>query len=237
MNESIPNKLSIVLPVFNEAKNIENVISNISNNIFQWVDQIELIAVNDGSTDETLSILNRMSHQISFLKVISHPSNEGYGGALTSGIKAAQNPWILLIDSDGQFYIESLFPAWEKRGQYDILLGYRRKRNDNFYRIVLGKMGNTLARFFLRFAVKDINCGFKIFKKEFLKPLPLASKGGIINFEILYFLLKMMQSARIYQFPVEHYSRRAGKSTGGMLRIIYRILIEGFNVVFKRIKS
>ena len=227
------NKLSIVLPVFNEADVIEEVVVSINLYVSRLVVDVEIIAVDDGSTDGTLEVLNRLGQSMPTLKVISHQKNVGYGGALVSGIKAAGKTWILLMDSDGQMQIDSLQEAWSYRNEYDLLLGYRKQRADSFYRRILGKTGNTVSNMLLGHRLRDINCGFKLFKRDLIQPLKLSSTGNIINFEILYLLFKNHLSLRFFQFPVTHYSRKVGKSTGGNPKVIYKIIVEGIKVLLK----
>jgi glycosyltransferase involved in cell wall biosynthesis len=195
---------------------------------------VEIIAVNDGSTDATLMILNQLAKDTYQLRIISHSKNQGYGSALRSGIKRANYEWILLMDSDGQFHFDSLESVWSQRGNYGVLLGYRQKREDSPYRLLMGRIGNSVSNIFLGRSVRDINCGFKLFRKELLQPLSLFCSGGIINFEILYTLFKKNKSLDLYQFSVHHYARELGKSTGGNFKVICRIIIEGMRVVLRR---
>lgn len=226
------NELSIVLPVFNEEAIIDKTIREIYDYAKSFIGNVEIIAVNDGSTDGTLRVLDQSAYSLSNLKIVSHAHNRGYGEALRSGIKAAQNPWVLLMDADGQFHIDSLGGLWPCRLDYDVLLGYRRKRTDSFYRVVLGGLGNTLSKILLSHPIRDINCGFKIFKREVICSLPLSSKGGIINFEILYRLFKKYPSIKLNQYPIEHYPRESGKAKGGKPNKIFKIIVEGIKIIF-----
>ena len=231
MEDAKNNELSIVLPVFNEKDVIEEVVLNIHTYASRWVPDFEVIAVNDGSTDGTREILDRISRSLPNFRVISHQKNVGYGGALVSGIKAARKSWILLMDSDGQMQIDSLEAMWPHRHDHDMLLGYREKRADSFYRRMMGKLGNSLSNIFLGRNLVDINCGFKLFRKDLIQPLTLSSTGGIINFEILHLVFRNNPLLRWQQYPVTHYPRRVGKSTGGKPRTICRIIIEGIKIL------
>jgi glycosyltransferase involved in cell wall biosynthesis len=231
-NES--NELSVVLPVFNEQRAIAKVVKEIHDYLENFVNEFEIIAVNDGSTDQTLAILNDLGSSLIRLKVISHEENRGYGQSLISGIQIAQKSWVLLIDSDGQFHINAVSQRWSVRHQYDILLAYRQKRAEGGYRLTMGKMGNFLADILLDYSIKDINCGFKIFRRELIQSVPLSTSGGIINFEILYRLFKRNQLLRIEQFPVYHYPREGGRSTGGDFRVISKIIKEGIQVLVEK---
>ena len=236
MEETKNNELSIVLPVFNEKDVIEKVVSDIYACVSHLVADVEMILVNDGSTDGTEGALERIRCSLPNVKVVSHQKNVGYGGALISGIKAAQKSWILLIDSDGQMQIDSLKAAWPLRQDHDVLLGYREKRADSFYRRMMGKLGNSASNMLLGHHVIDINCGFKIFKRDLIQSLTLLSTGGIINFEILYLIFRRNPSLTWCQYPVTHYPRKVGKSTGGNPRTIFKIIIEGVKILIRPIK-
>ena len=223
--------LSIILPTFNEESNIKSVISDVIPHIRKYIKNFEVIVINDGSTDMTLRILNGIKMSYPELKVISRETNKGYGSAIRTGIEFSQKEWIFIMDSDGQFRINDFRTFWGNRQKYDFILGYRKHRKDNLYRTFLGKFGNIISKLFLKERINDINCGFKLFKAEDLKRAPLSSSGGIINFEILYNLFK--RKKKFAQFPVPHYKRTKGKSTGGRLGVITKIILEGVNIIFK----
>lgn len=227
------DSLSIILPVFNEGKNIEGVINEIFRQIPQYIEEFEVILVNDGSIDNTQAVVNGIKEHFFNLKVISHGKNKGYGAAIRSGIQAAVNYWVLIMDADGQFRISDLKGIWEARDGNDFILGFRRRREDNLYRSFMGRSGNTAASLLLKRRIFDINCGFKLFKKKDLQGLKLNSTGGIISFEILYKLLNSGKK-KFRQMPVNHYKRGHGRQTGGAVKTITRIIYEGAKVVINK---
>jgi len=225
------NGLSIILPVYNEELIIKNVIYDIVSNIRQYVNDFEVIIINDGSTDNTLELINSIKMSFPELKVISHERNRGYGSALKTGIKVSQKDRVFIMDSDGQFRINDFNIFWKNKQSYDFILGYRAARKDNIYRRCLGKLGNFTANIFLRESIKDINCGFKLFKLRDLKNITLISTGGCIYFEILRYLLK---KNKFLQLPVNHYRRIAGNQTGGNFKVILKNILEGAQIVWPR---
>jgi len=225
------NELSIILPVFNESAALKKVVHEIHAHTQHLGIRTEIIIVNDGSTDGTSAIIDQIRISLPDIKLITHQKNVGYGQALRSGIKAAQKEWILLMDADDQIHIDSLNNVWARRNECDLLLGYRLKRSDRWYRRILGKMGNTVSNMLLKRNLTDINCGFKIFRRRLIQPLTLCSSGGIIYFEIFYRLFRNDPSLRSFQFPIRHYPRRLGKSTGASPRVIGKIFIEGLMVL------
>jgi glycosyltransferase involved in cell wall biosynthesis len=232
--DKIPEKpgLSIILPVYNEAATVEHTLKTVLAYLEKLTGDFEIIAVNDGSTDQSEKILVELARQYPRISLINSPKNTGYGWALRKGITAAKKDWILLFDADGQFGIEDLGRLWEAKAGIDFILGWRRKRNDNLYRRLLGFSGNFLANLALRmrFFIKDINCGFKLFKAELIKPLALMSAGNSINFEILYGLKN--HSPVFIQLPVSHYPRKTGRATGGDLKSVMVIIKESLKIIF-----
>ena len=217
--------LSIILPVYNEEKNIKNVVINIIANIKNYTNDFEIILIDDGSTDKTKDIIQELSRQYPNLRDLYHKKNKGYGAALKTGIAQAAKEWLLIIDSDGQYEINDLKAFWEQKSSCDFILGYRTKRSDGIYRTVLARLGNCIANLFLKtdVFVNDVDCGFKLFKTKELQFLPLTSHGALISFEIIKRLLE--NHTYFIQLPVTHYKRREGKSK--YIRFIHIVEIIG----------
>jgi glycosyltransferase involved in cell wall biosynthesis len=226
------DSLSIILPVLNEERSIENVIRNIFDLIPGYIEEFEVIVVDAGSTDNTTRIIEGLKLSGLDLKSLSHERNMGFGTAVSSGIKLSEKKWIFIMDSDGQFQMDDFSALWAKRHSYDFILGFRKKRKDNLYRLLLGRLGNLIACLLLKKRVIDINCGFKLFNGEELRSLSLCSSGGLINLEIVYKLFENKKS-RFLQFPISHYQRKYGRETGGGFKTVLRILFEGKKLFIK----
>jgi glycosyltransferase involved in cell wall biosynthesis len=223
--------LSIILPVYNEEKNIEAVFRDILGEIVNYITDFEIIFVNDGSTDSTGQFLAKLAEGYSAVRILTALQNEGYGAAIKNGIVAAGKEWALVMDADGQLEIKDLKKFWRIKEPYDLILGYRIRRNDSFCRRLLGWSGNLFANILLGQSlwIKDINCGFKLFRTQSIKTLPLMATGNSIYFEILYRLSG--RGLRFTQLPVTHLKRRQGKPTGGKPKTIIRIFWEGFKIL------
>lgn len=226
------DSLSIVLPVFNEEKNIKAIISDIFHCITDYIRNFEVIVIDDGSADNTKVILAEAKKTFTNLKIIFHEKNKGYGCAIRAGIQSSTKEWIFIMDSDGQFKINDFKAFWMKRQDNNFILGFRKKRKDNLYRVLLGSIGSFVASSLLRKRIIDANCGFKLFKNKELKTLLLYSAGGLIWFEILYNLLRN-NAKKFTQYPVNHYPREYGSQTGGSPRTLIKILFEGIKVLSK----
>jgi len=206
--------LSVVLPAFNEQGNIERAVRSSAEAVLPLVDDYELVVVDDGSRDHTPDILKRLGDEYGeHLSVVTHPTNLGYGIALRAGFNAARGRYIFYTDADNQFdlrELESFFPAMEG---VDAILGYRVGRQDGRFRLMVSNGYNALASFAFGMDVRDLNCSFKLFRREALTSLHLEEDQFFIDTEIVVQLHRA--GYRYKQTGVRHYPRTAGKSTVG----------------------
>lgn len=208
---SIPT-LSVVLPAFNEQGNIERAVRTSAEAVAPLVDDYELVVVDDGSRDDTPAILKRLGEELGpHLQVVTHDTNLGYGIALRAGFDAAKGRYIFYTDADNQFdlrELERFLPALEG---VDAILGYRVGRQDGAFRLMVSNGYNALASFAFGMHVRDLNCSFKLFRREALTSLHLKEEHFFIDTEIVVQLHRA--GYRYSQDGVRHYPRTAGKST------------------------
>ena len=204
--------LSVVLPAFNEQGNIERAVRSSADAVAPLVDDYELVVVDDGSRDETPAILKRLGEELGGrLNVVTHPKNLGYGVALRRGFTAARGQYIFYTDADNQFdlrELECFLPAMEG---VDALFGYRVGREDGALRLMVSNVYNALASFAFGMDVRDLNCSFKLFRREALTALHLEEDHFFIDTEIVVQLHRA--GYRYRQTGVRHYPRTSGKST------------------------
>ena len=218
--------ISVILPVYNEGDNIKKVIEDSANflqdrDIFK---DYEIIAINDGSRDNTAAILSGLANKFPYLKVITHCRNLGYGKALTSGSTNAQFPLVFFMDADGQFNIGEIEKMLFYLEEFDIIAGNRYKRADAFYRVMLGKIYSWSISLLFRLKLKDVNCGFKLFKRETLETENINCGAGIFYAKLL--LKAKNRGFRIKEIPVEHFPRLKGRQTGASPRVIFNAVID-----------
>jgi len=172
----------------------------------------EVVAVDDGSRDGTGAILARLAAELGErLQVVRHPHNRGYGAALRSGFAAARGELVFYTDSDNQFDLRELAGVLPLLQGHDAFLGYRLDRQDPWLRRFVSGVFNALSCQALGFAVRDINCSFKLFRRELIQGLPLESDDFFIDTEMV--ALIHHQGWRYVQRGVRHYPRTAGRST------------------------
>jgi glycosyltransferase involved in cell wall biosynthesis len=220
------HSLSVVFPAFNEAANLPAVIAQAISSVSQVVPKFEILIVDDGSSDETIEICNRLAAEHQNVRVIRHPRNRGYGATLRSGFAAAECDLVFFTDADGQFRFDELGDFVAKIDAFDMVIGYRRQRQDRWYRLLNSRVGNWLARTLLNVRVRDINCAYKLFHRDLLQRLPLTSNGAMINTELL--ALAARAGWTFHELPVNHYPREFGTATGANLLVILRTFAEYF---------
>ena len=221
--------LSIFFPFWDEQENIEAVIKKAIPVAGKVADKWEIIMVDDGSSDKTLEVARKLAKNDPRLVVVSHTSNRGYGAALKTGLLTAKYDLIVFNDGDGQFDLLEVEKFFAKMGNADIVIGFRKKRVDSPLRHILMNMLRVWDLVLFGFTFKDIDCGFKLFRKAALnKILPLKSEGAMITTEILARAKKA--HLKIAQVEVNHYPRIYGNQSGGNPRVIIRAVREGLSL-------
>jgi glycosyltransferase involved in cell wall biosynthesis len=218
-------ELSIFFPFWNEEENIERVVSAaipVAENISEtW----EIIMVDDGSTDNTAKIARKLAEKDKRLRLISYSPNRGYGSALKEGFKNSKYEIIVFNDGDGQFDFSEVTRFIDKIDSCDIVIGFRKKRRDNLKRHVLMNLLKVWDFVFFGFYFSDIDCGFKMFKKEAVEELlPLRSEGAMITTEIL--AKSKIKKLKMREVEVTHYPRKFGAETGGNMYVVVRAILE-----------
>ncbi len=214
--------ISVVLPAFNEEDNIittiELFVSELDNHNY------EIIVVDDGSIDKTQEIVVELQNFIPNLVYVKHISNKGYGAALRTGFEQAKGTWCFFTDSDLQFNPNDFHKLWNLSSKYDVILGYRSPRKDPFVRKLNAMMWGVYVKHLFGIKVKDLNCAFKLFKKELLNSVELNSAGAFINAELLTQFNR--KSVPFYEVPVRHFARKSGNQTGANVSVILSALKE-----------
>src|SRR3972149_11883961 len=217
--------LSVVLPAYNEAKNIEGTVSEAISYLREKFEQFEIIVVNDGSVDETREIVERLSLSNPKIVLVNHPKNLGYGSALRTGFERASLDYIFFMDSDGQFDISDLDRLIPFIKDYEVIVGYREKRADPFIRSLNTWLYHLFIRLLFGLKIRDMDCAFKLFPRTAYYDIrPIKSGGALFSAELIIKLGK--KGFKIKEVPVRHFPRRFGKQTGANLKVILRMFKE-----------
>jgi len=218
--------LSVFFPCHNEEGNVERVVRGALEVGASVTDDLEVIVVNDGSSDRTKELADRLAAEDPRVRAVHHPQNRGYGGALQSGFAAASKEYVFFSDGDGQFDLGELprLVGLVADGQCDLALGYRIKRADPFIRSLNAKLYKLLIRLLFGLKVRDIDCAFKLIHRPVLEQVHVESEGALVSAELL---IKAKKSGfRMREAGVHHYPRQVGEQSGANLRVILRTFVE-----------
>jgi glycosyltransferase involved in cell wall biosynthesis len=217
-------ELSVIFPAFNEEGNIRRTVETMIQVLPKVATTWEIIVVDDGSSDATALICQELKAQYPEVVVICHGQNRGYGAALKSGIMAANYDLIFFSDSDGQFDFRDLeqLICWSE--DYDIVAGYRAKRQDPLHRRINALGWNVLVRLVLGIKVRDIDCAFKLFRRSVFDHVKIRCVGAMVNTEILAQATQL--GMRIREVKVTHLPRRHGKQSGANVHVILKAFRE-----------
>jgi len=208
----IRRRISIVLPAYNEEEGIEEQVRTVLDaTASMGFEAREVIVVNDGSADRTGEIIDRLAAEIEEVRAVHHPHNLGYADALKNGFAAARYELVFYTDSDLQFDVRELKNFLPAIDDYDLVCGFRIYRFDPFTRLFLSWGYNLLVRILFRIRIRDIDCAFKLFRREIFDRIHIESKNFFVDTEIL--AQAKAYGMRMTEIGVRHYPRRVGQST------------------------
>lgn len=205
------HSLSIVLPAFNEEDNIGGAIEEARLVADQLTLRWEIVVVDDGSSDQTAARVAAISRGEPRVRLLRLSRNRGYGAALREGFGAARGELIFYTDSDRQFDMSELRFFLPLMATADVALGFRVYRYDSVLRCVLSWIYNRLVNLLFRVKVRDVDCSFKVFRREVLETIDLETADFFIDTELVAQARRW--NFRIVEKGVRHYPRRAGEST------------------------
>ena len=227
-----PLSISVFFPAYNDEGTIERMVTDALSVLPTLTDDYEVIVINDGSTDATMSILEQLASASPFVKIIHHADNQGYGGALRSGFAHAHKDLVFYTDGDGQYDARELvvlFPLMTDA--VDIVNGYKVRRADARQRIILGEVYTRLARLLFKLPVRDVDCDFRLMRRSAIQQIQLNSSSGAICTE----MLRKLHAAgcTFVEVPVNHYPRLHGQSQFFKLGSVARTVYDFFGLWWK----
>lgn len=230
--------LSIFFPAYNDAGTIASLVIVAHMTARKLTNDYEVIVVDDGSPDHTGELLDEMARQFSWLKVVHHGKNRGYGGALRTGFETATKELVFYTDGDAQYDPRELVALFEAfSADVDFVNGFKIGRNDPLHRKVIGRIYHSFVKLMFGLHLKDVDCDFRLMRRTIFDKVKLTRSSGVICVE----LMKKVQDHgyRIAEVPVHHFHRSYGKSQffnfSRVARTLYDLSALWFELVVKKI--
>jgi glycosyltransferase involved in cell wall biosynthesis len=217
-------ELSYFFPAHNEEANLEPLVAEALATLPTLAERFEIVVVDDGSLDATPRIADRLAAvHPDVVRAVHHPTNLGYGTALRSGFRAARYAHVAFTDGDRQFRVADLGRLSARMAEPDspdVVVGFRIKRADPFVRTAYARMYRFANRVWFGLRVTDVDCACKLFRRDALEGIRVASGGAFFSAEML---IKLRASGRtVVEVGVPHYPRTAGSQTGAKLSVVWR---------------
>lgn len=226
--------ISVFLPAYNEVDSIKDIVLEVDDYLKQRFQDYEILVVSHGSTDGTNELVHKLQKNITNLKLIAKDKNFGYANVLRDGFRSATKDLIFYTDGDRQFDINELDLLLPLTDKYDIVTGFKIKRNDPLMRIWMSYIYNLTMRLVFGLKQKDVNCAFKLYKREVIDRVDFLPDltQGVVNAEI--YLSALKNGYTIGEVGVHHFYREKGFTSaefgrrGKVIAFIRPSIIWGF---------
>ena len=217
--------ISVVLPAYNEEENVGPAVMGAIEVVGPIAEDYEVIVVDDGSRDATAEKVRQLAARYPQVRLVQHQVNQGYGAALYTGFTSARKELVFFTDSDRQFDLTEIKKLLPFIDEYDLVIGYRAPRRDPFMRKFNGWGWSALVTFLFGYTSRDVDCAFKLFRREIIDRIHIESRGATLSAE---FLVRAKRAGyRIREVPLAgHRPRVAGSQTGARLDVIIRAFRE-----------
>jgi glycosyltransferase involved in cell wall biosynthesis len=231
--------LVVVIPVYNEQDCIEEVLSSWGNFLNGYLKDVsfKIVVVNDGSKDNTPKILDQISPRYSYLHIL-HQKNGGHGEAVLNGYTEAlkfEPDYVFQVDSDNQFLPQDFPLLWEKRSQSDFILGYRKKRYDEFNRLVITRIVRVVIFSLYGVWITDSNIPYRLIKGSYLKLLINSLPFRPFAPNIFLSVQARKDGNDLMFIPVTHKERETGQVSiikWKLLKVCFRSASELLSFAF-----
>ena len=216
--------LSVAFPAYNEAPNIERVLLRAVAVLPSIEPDYEIVVVDDGSADATAALVAEVGGRYPRVRLVRHEANRGYGAAVWTGLTASTGEQRFFTDADGQFVLEELRLLRDHLDAADMVIGYRRRRQDPWPRRLNGWGWSALVNMLFGYTARDVDCAFKLMRRQVVETLPVHSRGATFSAELL---VKARQAGyRVAEVGVTHLPRRLGSASGARPAVIARAFWE-----------
>jgi glycosyltransferase involved in cell wall biosynthesis len=220
-----PASLSVFFPAYNDGGTVASLVIRAMQTARRLTPDFEVIVVNDGSSDATAQILEELARVYPALRVVHHPTNRGYGGALQSGFAAATKEAVFYTDGDAQYDPAEMELLWQRlTPEVDLVNGYKISRSDPLHRVIIGRIYHHVVKLLFGLRMRDVDCDFRMMRRAIFERVRLEKTSGVICLE----MMKKIQDAgfRLVEVPVHHYHRAYGRSQFFNVPRIWRTALD-----------
>lgn len=224
--------LSVFFPAYNDGGTIASLVIAALKTASALTPDFEVIVVNDGSQDGTKAIADELARTYPQVRVVHHPQNRGYGGALRTGFASATREFVFYTDGDAQYDPAEMTRLWEEmRPGVDLVNGYKISRSDPWHRVIIGRTYHHTVKLLFGLKVRDVDCDFRLMRRAIFDSVRLEKNSGVICLE----MMKKIQDAgfAIAEVPVHHFHRTYGRSQFFNFRRIFRTGIDVMKLWFR----
>jgi dolichol-phosphate mannosyltransferase len=197
-------RLSVVMPVYNEEAAVEDLVIDLERDLVPRFEPLEVIVIDDCSTDESPRILDRLAEGRGWLHIHHAERNAGHGPSVVRGLDLARSDWIFQLDSDRQFVVAEFVDLWDRRSEADLVLGVRVDRHDPLHRLVLSSTVRWVTSALARRRLRDANVPFRLFRRELWKDLRQFMGPETLAPSIFVTLGAVARGWRVLEVPVTH---------------------------------
>lgn len=203
--------ISVFFPCYNDSLTIAKLVTDAVSTLKKITRDFEVIVINDGSRDNSLEILKKLTKKENSLKIISHKKNRGYGGALKSGFRTASKELVFYTDGDGQYDVSEISILYSLLSEdVSFINGIKMARGDKPYRIFFGNLHKFVTRWMFWLPIYDVDCDFRLIRRTTLDQISLKSNSGSICVELVK---RAERAGAVFrEVSIHHFERKWGKS-------------------------
>lgn len=226
--------ISVFFPVYNDERTVERLTLKALEVLQEVASEYEVIIVNDGSPDSSGRIADRLAEEHPQVRVIHHPTNQGYGAAIRTGFGAARFEWVCQTDGDFEYDIQDLRKLVRLHEFYDLIITFRYVKLYSNWRIFVSAVYNAVCRLLFRSNFRDISTGLRFVRKSVYDELNLISTSPFIGAEITF--RTMLKGYRVGEMGIQTFPREFGSGASISWRNIF-LTIRDMSLVYSQIFS